>query len=154
VSTDSSPYLRAATAGLRHHARTAGLDTSGPATGNPADRRHLDALHTHLVALHQVLDALTDTTYPPHPAAGRHLATARTRIWQATAAVHDAFHALPSTGDHTSAAPECRPDDLPEGPPFLTICQRHLATTHQVRRKTTPNDLTDPLHGHTTHCSR
>ncbi|MFE4664547.1 DUF6238 family protein [Streptomyces sp. NPDC056716] len=135
---DSLPYLRAATAGLRHHSRTA--------TGRPADRAHLDTLHAHLTALHRLLDQLAGQTRPPHPAAGRHLAAAHTRIWQATAALHDAFHTLP--GDTGPAG--CDPTRLPDGPPVLTICHRHLATGHAVRLKTTPADHT-PLHGHTTH---
>ncbi|MEU5162313.1 DUF6238 family protein [Streptomyces sp. NPDC020875] len=138
---DGLPFLRAATAGLRHHSRT-GADRS-------ADRTHLDTLHAHLTALHQLLDKLTATTRPPHPAAGRLLATAHTRIWQAGAAVHDAFHTLPtSTSTSTASGGDCEPRRLPEGPPFLTICHRHLATGHVVRRKTTPADHT-PLHGHT-----
>ncbi|MFI6289344.1 DUF6238 family protein [Streptomyces sp. NPDC051018] len=130
---DALPYLRAATAGLRHHGRTG--------TDQPADRAHLDTLHAHLTALHQLLDRLAETTRPPHPAAGRHLATAHTRLWQASNAVHDAFHTLPTS---TSTAPgsDCEPRLLPEGPPFLTICHRHLATSHAVRRKTTPTDHT------------
>ena len=39
---------------------------------------------------------------------------------------------------------------LPEGPPVLTICQRHLAAGHVIRRKTTPTDLRP----HTTACVR
>lgn len=110
-------------------------------------------LHAHLTTLHQFLDRLAQAARPPHPAAGRHLATAHTRLWQATAAVHDAFHLLP-VADETSADTECHPERLPEGPPVLTICQRHLAAGHVVRRKTTPSDLNTPLHGHTTPCSQ
>jgi hypothetical protein len=126
---DALPYLRAATTGLRHH--RAGTD-------RPADRTHLDTLHAHLTALHQLLDQLAEKTRPPHPSAGRHLATAHTRIWQAGSAVHDAFHTLPSNTSGTS----CDPQRLPEGPPFVTICHRHLATGHAVRRKTTPANHT------------
>ncbi|MFJ4688885.1 DUF6238 family protein [Streptomyces sp. NPDC088789] len=133
----SLPYLRAATAGLRHHSRTE--------TGLPADRTHLDTLHAHLTALHHLLDRLAGHTRPAHPAAGRHLSAAHTRLWQATAALHDAFHTLPTTADTNG----CDPTRLPEGPPVLTICHRHLATGHAVRLKTTPADHT-PLHGHTT----
>lgn len=71
------------------------------------------------------------------------LASAHTRLWQATAALHDAFHLLPSAAIGFS---ECRPESLPEGPPFMTICQRHLAAGHIVRRKTTPTDLDRPPH--------
>ncbi|WP_414169094.1 DUF6238 family protein [Streptoverticillium reticulum] len=151
ADTESYPYLRAATAGIRHHTRTlATADTPAPA---PADRLHLDVLHAHLTALHQLLDRLAEATRPPHPAAGRHLATAHARLWQATAAAHDAFHTLPPT-PHSTADTECRPERLPEGPPVLTICQRHLAAGHTIRRKTTPTDLNTPLTGHTTSCAR
>ncbi|CCA58915.1 DUF6238 family protein [Streptomyces venezuelae] len=124
--TDAHPYLRAATAGIRHHARSIGR-------GTPADRRHLDNLHEHVTRLHLLLDQLAETVRPEHPTSGRHLATAHLRLWQATASLHDAFHTLP-------AAPACTPDRLPDGPLVLTICQRHLASGHAVRRKTTPAD--------------
>ncbi|MEU6231420.1 DUF6238 family protein, partial [Streptomyces sp. NPDC047042] len=52
--------------------------------------------------------------------------------------------------DKTPTDTECHPERLPEGPPVLTICQRHLAAGHVVRRKTTPSDLNTPLHRHTT----
>uniref|UniRef100_A0AAU2AE59 DUF6238 family protein n=1 Tax=Streptomyces sp. NBC_00093 TaxID=2975649 RepID=A0AAU2AE59_9ACTN len=143
---DAYPYLRAAGAGIRHHTRT-------QHTGSPADRVHLDVLHAHLTALHQLLDQLAASTRPPHPAAGRHLATAHTRLWLAAAAVHDAFHVLP-VADRTPTDTECHPERLPEGPLVLTICQRHLAAGHVVRRKTTPRDLNTPLHGHTTTCGQ
>ncbi|MFD9069124.1 DUF6238 family protein [Streptomyces lasiicapitis] len=146
---DAHPYLRAASAGVRHHTRAL---TAEPATAPPADRTHLDVLHAHLAALHRLLDHLHTATRPPHPAAGRHLATASTRLWQASAAVHDAFHLLPAAHE-TSTDAECHPEQLPEGPPVLTICQRHLAAGHMIRRTTTPTDLNAPLHGHTTSCA-
>ncbi|MFD3910050.1 DUF6238 family protein [Streptomyces sp. NPDC058603] len=142
---DAHPYLRASTAGIRHHART--LDRSVPP--KPVDRLHLDVLHAHLTALHQLLDQLTEAARPPYPGTGRHLAAAHTRLWQATAEVHAAFHLLPSA---TPNSTECRPEQLPEGPPVLTICQRHLTAGHAVRRKTTPTDLHHPPH--TTACVR
>ncbi|WP_254719202.1 DUF6238 family protein, partial [Streptomyces venezuelae] len=83
--TDAHPYLRAATAGIRHHARSIGR-------GTPADRRHLDNLHEHVTRLHLLLDQLAETVRPEHPTSGRHLATAHLRLWQATASLHDAFH--------------------------------------------------------------
>ncbi|MFF0201913.1 DUF6238 family protein [Streptomyces sp. NPDC005017] len=144
---DAHPYLRAATAGLRHHTR------AHTVPGAPADRLHLDTLHAHLTAAHQLLDQLTDATRSPHPAAGRHLAAAHLRLWQATAAVHDAFHTVPADQEG-SASEECRPERLPEGPLVLTICQRHLAASHAIRRKTTPTDLNTQLHGRTTACSQ
>ncbi|MFG2703190.1 DUF6238 family protein [Streptomyces sp. NPDC048386] len=145
ADSDAHPYLRAASAGLRHHTRAA---------TEPADRLHLDTLHAHLTAAQQLLDTLTNTTRPLHPTAGRHLASAHLRLWQAAAAVHDAFHTLPSSAQSRTAPEECRPDQLPEGPPVLTICQRHLSAGHAIRRKTTPTDLNAPLHGHTTTCSQ
>ncbi|MFJ8794593.1 DUF6238 family protein [Streptomyces sp. NPDC102462] len=141
---EAHPYLRAATAGVRHHAR--GL----LAQGRPAaDRVHLDVLHAHLTGLHQLLDQLAEATRPPHPAAGRHLAAAHTRLWQAATELHAAFHLVPSTAADSA---ECRPDRLPEGPMVLTICQRHVAAGHSVRRKTTPTNLNSPPH--TTACVR
>lgn len=133
---DAHPYLRAASAGVRHHTRAA--HTAGAA----ADRTHLDVLHAHLTSLHQLLDQLADRTRPTRPAAGRHLATAHTHLWQAATAVHDAFHTLPAV--HEPPAPlACHPE-LHDGPCVLTICQRHLAGSHTVRRKTTPADLARP----------
>ncbi|MFD4257654.1 DUF6238 family protein [Streptomyces sp. NPDC058534] len=146
---DAYPYLRAASAGIRHHARTLAPRTQHPTSAT--DRAHLDVLHAHLTALHQLLDLLAETARPPHPAAGRQLATAHTRLWQATAAVHDAFHLLP-VADATGT--ECHPERLPEGPPVLTICQRHLAAGHVVRRKTTPADFNSPPSGRTTTCAQ
>ncbi|MEW1699050.1 DUF6238 family protein [Streptomyces sp. NPDC093249] len=124
--TDAHPYLRAATAGIRHHARAL-------APGAHTDRRHLDTLHHHVTRLQLLLDQLTEAVRPQHPAAGRHLATAHLRLWQTANSLHGAFHALPT-------APACTPDRLPGGPLVLTICQRHLTSAHAVRRKTTPAD--------------
>lgn len=144
---DAHPYLRAASAGVRHHTRA--LARADTATA--VDRAHLDVLHAHLTALHQLVNQLAETTRPPHPAAGRHLSTAHTRLWQATTEIHMAFHLLPSTTAAEGAqASECHPERLPEGPPVLTICQRHLAAGHVIRRKTTPADL----RAHTTVCVR
>ncbi|MGW1224861.1 DUF6238 family protein [Streptomyces sp. NPDC002530] len=142
---DAHPYLRAASAGIRHHAQA--IAPSGVVPSRPADRPHLDVLHAHLTALLPILDRLAQTTRPPHPAAGRSLESAHTRLWQAASDVHAAFHLLPGT---RSAERSCDPDQLPEGPPVLTICQRHLAAGHVVRRRTTPTDL----HPHTTACVR
>ncbi|MFD3580893.1 DUF6238 family protein [Streptomyces sp. NPDC058683] len=136
---DAHPYLRAASAGVRHHTRAvASSDTTPP---RRADRLHLDVLHAHLTALLQLLDRLAETTRPPHPAAGRHLASAHTRLWQATSEVHAAFHLLPANTAAEGETSACHPEQLPEGPPVLTICQRHLAAGHVLRRRTTPSDL-------------
>ncbi|MFE4055229.1 DUF6238 family protein [Streptomyces sp. NPDC059096] len=142
MTISAHPYLRAASAGIRRHTRS--VQTDSPVV----DRVHLDALHAHLTALHQLLDQLAGTARPAHPGAGRNLATARTRLWQTTAAVHDAFHLLAGTPPQ---AAECHPERLPEGPPVLTICQRHLAAGHITRRTTTPTDLNSPR---TTACVR
>ncbi|MFE9686775.1 DUF6238 family protein [Streptomyces sp. NPDC006285] len=140
---DAHPYLRAASAGVRHHSRALGHSLP-PA---PADRSHLDVLHAHLTEVHRLLDHLAQATRPPLPGAGRQLSEAHTRVWQAMTAIHAAFHLLPAA----AAGGECQPDRLPEGPLVLTICQRHLSAVHIVRRKTTPTDLQRP---HTTHCAR
>ncbi|MGY4737771.1 DUF6238 family protein [Streptomyces sp. ATMOS53] len=145
---DAHPYLRAASAGVRHHTRALAPSDANPP--RPTDRLHLDVLHAHLAALLQLLDRLAENARPPHPAAGRHLATAHTHLWQATSEVHSAFHLLPSNIAADAEPSACHPERLPEGPPVLTICQRHLAAGHVVRRKTTPTDLRP----HTTACVR
>ncbi|MEU9155089.1 DUF6238 family protein [Streptomyces sp. NPDC048417] len=146
---DAYPYLRAASAGIRHHTRS--LASPDAAPPQRADRGHLDVLHAHLTALLQILDLLAETARPPYPAAGRHLATAHTRLWQATSEVHSAFHLLPAdTAAEEAEASACHPERLPEGPPVLTICQRHLAAGHVLRHKTTPTDFRP----HTTACVR
>lgn len=149
---ESHPYLRAANAGIRHHTKTVRQAEEHHRLGGPADRAHLDLLHAHLIAVHQLTDQLAKTTQPMSPAAGHHLAAARTRVWQAAAAVHDAFHTVPLNSP--AGQPEECPSKPLEGPPFLTICQRHLTAVHTVRRTTTPTDIDAPLHGHTTACVR
>lgn len=151
AGTDAYPYLRAATAGVRHHTRTLRAGDA-PEGARPVDRVHLDVLHTHLTGLHQLLDQLSESTRTPHPAAARQLAAAHTRLWQATTAIHDAFHLLPISESPRDS--RCHPERLPEGPAALTICQRHLAAGHAIRRRTTATDLNTPLHGHTTSCTR
>ncbi|MFF4867242.1 DUF6238 family protein [Streptomyces sp. NPDC001231] len=134
---DAHPYLRAATAGVRHHTRAMRRSPQPESL----DRAHLDTLHAHLTELHRLLDQLAEAARPPRPSAGRHLATAHTRLWQATTEIHTAFHLLPAVSADSA---ECHPEQLPKGPPVLTICQRHLAAGHMVRRKTTPTDLIRP----------
>ncbi|WP_165983956.1 DUF6238 family protein [Streptomyces sp. YIM 98790] len=147
---DAHPYLRAATTGVRRHTETRRPALPpGLARNDAADRPHLDLVHAHLVALHALVDQLTEDTRPAWPAAGSHLSLARVRLWQATTAVHDAFHQLRLHTSDTAGGSAC-PAPLPEGPPFTTICQRHLAATHTMRRTTTPVDLARPVHGHTT----
>ncbi|MEU7166622.1 DUF6238 family protein [Streptomyces morookaense] len=143
-------YLTAATAGIRHHTRTT---TSLPG-GRPATRGHVDALHAHLTALHALLGRLTEQTRDERPAQSGHFAAARTRLWQAGEHLHDAFHQAPHTPVSDSGAPQdetCEQDIAPTGPPFLTICLRHLRTSTVVRQQTTPADLHSPLHGHARH---
>ncbi|WUH90360.1 DUF6238 family protein [Streptomyces sp. NBC_00433] len=148
TNSETHPYLRAAGAGIRRHTTTSHL------AGGAADRTHLDLLHAHLIACHHLVDQLDTATRPSSPTAGRHLATARTRLWQSAAAVHDAFHTVPPA-DRADAAPGCDPPArLVGGPPFVTICQRHQAAVHTVRRTTTSAEIDAPLHGHTTACTR
>lgn len=157
-------YLRAATAGLRHHTR----QTAARTEPDPVTRAELDALHAHLATLHALASRIAararDAGTPAHTS---QLIAARTRLWQAAACLHAAFHTTPHPG---AATPEPRGEpcpaagtgtgtgeeetasqELPPGPPWLTICQRHLVTATAVRRQTTPADLHDPLHGHTHH---
>lgn len=145
---ETHPYLRAAGAGLRRHTATSQL------AGGAADRTHLDLLHAHLIACYHLVDQLDTATRPTSPTAGRHLATARTRLWQSAAAVHDAFHTLP-LADPAGTTKVCDPPArLVGGPPFVTICQRHQAAVHTVRRTTTSAEIDTPLHGHATTCTR
>ncbi|GGT22373.1 hypothetical protein GCM10010222_75350 [Streptomyces tanashiensis] len=113
---DAHPYLRAASAGVRHHARVLARTVQPAESRTAVDRAHLDVLHAHLTQVHQLLDQLSDAVRPPHPAAGRHLASARTRLWQAIAEVHSAFHLLPTTSRDRTNASECHPDRLPAPP--------------------------------------
>ncbi|MEE4544009.1 DUF6238 family protein [Streptomyces sp. V4-01] len=145
---ETHPYLRAASAGIRRHTTTSQL------AGGAADRAHLDLLHAHLITCHHLVDQLDTATRPTSPTAGRHLATARTRLWQAAAAVHDAFHTLPLTGPASTTQVCDPPARLVGGPPFVTICQRHQAAVHTARRTTTSAEIDAPIHGHTTTCTR
>lgn len=145
---ETHPYLRAASAGIRRHT------TASRLAGGGADRTHLDLLHAHLIACHHLVDQLDTAARPTSPTAGRHLATTRTRLWQAAAAVHDAFHTLPLTNRADTAQVCDPPARLVGGPPFVTICQRHQAAVHTVRRTTTSAEIDAPLHAHTTTCAR
>ncbi|GAA0438178.1 DUF6238 family protein [Streptomyces luteireticuli] len=149
---DNEPlaYLTAATAGIRHHTRT----TTSPPGGRPATRAQVDALHDHLTALHTLLGRLTQQTRDERPVQSSHFAATRTRLWQAGEHLHDAFHQAPRTPAPNPDAPQddtCEQDINPTGPPFLTICLRHLRTSTLVRQETTPADLHSPLHGHARH---
>ncbi|MFR9723985.1 DUF6238 family protein [Streptomyces sp. MS19] len=130
-SSPATLYLRAATAGIRHHAKA----LTRTSDGNPPDRHHLDDLHAHIAALLRLLDHLVQVTRPEHPSAGQRLSAARDFLWAATAAVHDSYHRLPPADGSDDGG-------LPDGPPTVAICHRHLATGHLVRRTSTPTDLT------------
>ncbi|MEU6664017.1 DUF6238 family protein [Streptomyces sp. NPDC046821] len=110
-------------------------------------RAELDALHAHLVALYELLDAHTGRTANLVPAEGNQLRTARTRIWHAAEHLHAAYHAAPRPDSGEVLEPEACRAGLPEGAPELTICQRHQRTAHLVRRRTTPADLHAPFTG-------
>ncbi|MEW1859902.1 DUF6238 family protein [Streptomyces sp. NPDC088194] len=118
-----------------------------PAAPLAASRVELDALHEHLVALYELLDAHALRTGTLVPVEGDFLSAARTRIWQAADHVHAAYHAAPRPG--TGEVPDreaCRAG-LPEGAPELTVCHRHQLAARQVRRRSTPADLHAPFTG-------
>lgn len=110
-------------------------------------RAELDALHTHLVSLHGLLDAHAGRTGQLVAVEGDQLRAARTRIWQAAEHLHAAYHAAPRQESGEIPEPEGCQTGLPEGAPELTICQRHQRTTRLVRRHTTPTDLRAPFTG-------
>ncbi|MFI9202181.1 DUF6238 family protein [Streptomyces sp. NPDC053048] len=140
-------YLTAATTGIRHHTRT----TTSPDSDPRATRSEVDALHAHLTALHTLLSRLTEQTRAARPAQSSHLAAARTRLWQASEHLHEAFHQVSrSTAPDVVEEGICR-QDIDTGPPFVTICLRHVRTSALVRQQTTPADLHSPLHGHARH---
>lgn len=110
-----------------------------------ATRAELDALHSHLVSLHGLLDAHTARTGALLPVEGDQLRAARIRIWQAADHLHAAYHAAPRPGTSEVPGREACQAGLPEGAPELTICQRHQRAAHLVRRRTTPADLHTPF---------
>lgn len=114
-------------------------------------RAELDSLHEHLLAVHDLLDAHAVRTGTVAPVEGDCLAVARTRIWQAAAEVHAAYHAAPHPDTGTTPSREACRAGLPEGAPELTICRRHQAAAHLARRRTTPADLHTPFTGLTRH---
>ncbi|GAA0286011.1 DUF6238 family protein [Streptomyces polychromogenes] len=140
MPTPSLPDLALATAALDFH-RALNVP-AGPAA---ADRVELDALHTHLVTLYDVLDAHTSRTTPLAPTEGDRLRACRIRLWQAAEHLHAAYHAATGTGLGDLPRRETCRARLPEGAPALTICRRHLTTSARVRRDHTPADLRDPL---------
>jgi hypothetical protein len=112
-----------------------------------ASRTELDALHAHVIALYDLLDAHTARTTPISAVEGDHLRACRIRIWQAAEHLHAAFHSAPQSGTGRLPSRERCRARLPEGTPELTVCQRHLATATRVRRDHTPADLRDPFTG-------
>ncbi|MFJ9131243.1 DUF6238 family protein [Streptomyces sp. NPDC102340] len=122
-----------------------------PVSQVAAERTELDALHGHLIALYDLLDAHAARTTPVATAEGDHLRACRIRLWQAAEHLHAAFHAAPHPKTGRLPSRETCRARLPEGAPELTVCQRHLATSARIRREHTPADLRDPFTGLTRH---
>ncbi len=144
----TAAYLRAATAGLRHHRRHGTTLAGAPA------RAELDPLHAHLVTLHTLVDQLVERARADGtPAHTAHLIATRTRLWQAAVHLHDAFHTArrPGSSLPDEDCPVQSGTSLLDPPAVLTLCQRHQSASTTVRRQTTPADLHDPLHGHIHH---
>ncbi|MFE7124897.1 DUF6238 family protein [Streptomyces sp. NPDC057617] len=110
-------------------------------------RAELDSLHAHLISVHGLLDAHAVRTGALVQVEGDLLRAARTRIWQAADHLHTAYHTAPRTGSGEIPDREECQSGLPEGAPELTICRRHQAAAHLVRRRTTPADLHAPFTG-------
>ncbi|MFJ6101892.1 DUF6238 family protein [Streptomyces sp. NPDC092359] len=141
-STTAQDFVPFATAALDFH-RALNLP-GGPLV---TTRAELDALHSHLVSLHGLLDAHAVRVGQLLPAEGDHLRAARTRLWQTAEHLHAAYHAAPCTGFGEVPDPEACRAGLPEDAPELTVCQRHQRTARLVRRRTTPADLHTPFTG-------
>ena len=139
IAQDFVPF---ATAALDFHRA---LNVPGGALA--ASRIELDALHAHLISLHDLLDAHACRTGKLMPSEGDQLRAARTRVWQAADHVHAAYHAALRTSTGEVPDREAGLAGLPEGAPQLTICQRHQRTAHLARRRTTPADLNSPFPG-------
>jgi Family of unknown function (DUF6238) len=118
-----------------------------PAGPLVTSRTELDALHEHLVAVYELLDAHTLRTGSLVPVEGDHLSAARTRIWQAADHVHAAYHSAPRSDSGEIPDREACHAGLPEGAPELTICHRHQIAARLVRRRSTPADLHTPFTG-------
>ncbi|MGW7019968.1 DUF6238 family protein [Streptomyces decoyicus] len=142
TSPTAEDFVPFATAALDFH-RALNLP-SGPLV---TTRAELDALHSHLVSLHGLLDAHAVRVGQLVPAEGDPIRAASTRVWQAADHVHAAYHAAPRPGSGEVPEREACKAGLPEGAPELTICQRHQRTAHLVRRRTTPADLHSPFTG-------
>ncbi|MEU7354745.1 DUF6238 family protein [Streptomyces albidoflavus] len=142
ANTTAQDFVPFATAALDFH-RALNL----PAGPLVTTRDELDALHAHLLALHELLDAHTARTGRLVPAEGDQLHNARTRVWHAAEHLHTAYHAAPRPNSGEVPDPEACRAGLPEGAPELTICQRHQRAAHLARRRTTPADLRTPFTG-------
>ncbi|WP_411133032.1 DUF6238 family protein [Streptomyces sp. C10] len=138
----ASDFVPFATAALDFH-RAINLPT-GPVA---AHRTEIDSLHAHVIALYGLLDAHTARTTPVAEAEGDHLRACRIRLWQAAEHLHAAYHSAPHPGSGRLPSREASRARLADGAPDLTVCQRHLATSAQVRRDHTPADLRDPFTG-------
>ncbi|MGW3185717.1 DUF6238 family protein [Kitasatospora sp. NPDC001119] len=137
---DEPNLLRFATTSLACHRDTARVDD------RPLTREELDALHEHVVALHELVDQATARTRAQAPAEGDHLHNARIRLWQGIEHLHAAYHAAPRADGRMPTREACALR-RPEGAPELTICQRHLKASTRVRQFTTPTDLHTPTTG-------
>ncbi|WP_416484230.1 DUF6238 family protein [Streptomyces sp. CL12] len=146
ISPTAQDFVPFATAALDFH-RALNIPVGPLVTA----RAELDALHAHLIAVHELLDAHASRTGRHFAVEADQLSAARTRVWQAADHLHGAYHAAPRPG--TGEIPEqeaCR-SGLPEGAPELTVCRRHQRAAHLVRRRTTPADLHAPFTGLTCH---
>ncbi|MFI1979266.1 DUF6238 family protein [Streptomyces wedmorensis] len=141
-SPTAQDFVPFATAALDFHRA---LNVPGGPLVTP--RAELDALHSHLVSLYELLDAHAVRVGQLLPTEGDHLRAARTRIWQAADHLHASYHAAPHPDSGEVPEREACRARRPEGAPELTICQRHQRTAHLVRRRTTPADLHTPFTG-------
>lgn len=130
-------FVICATAAIDRH-----RELNFPSDLPSSTRAELDALHAHLVSLHALLDA---HAFRPGGCSSapdnRLVTTAGHRIWQATAALHAAYHS--TLRDLHLGGKEHR-HGLPEGAPLLTTCQRHQRAAHLARRRMTPTDIARP----------
>lgn len=118
-----------------------------PAGPLAASRCELDTLHEHLISLFGLLDMHALRTVPVVAAEGDSLRAARTRIWQAAADVHTAYHSAPRPGTGQVPGREACRAGLPEGAPELIICRRHQDAARLARRRSTSADLHAPFTG-------
>lgn len=105
-------FVPFATAALDFH-RALNLPTAPLA----ASRAELDALHEHLVALYELLDAHALRTGSLVPVEGDCLSAARTRIWQAADHIHAAYHAAPGQAPRRFPTVRHAGPGCPKAPP-------------------------------------